>query len=51
MKKQKFLTVRETDIFRKQVNDLVKSLGENQSRVVIRAVAEAHSKYCKKEPK
>lgn len=45
-KKPKFLAVRETEIFRKQIDDLVKKLGENQSRVIIRAIAETHQKYC-----
>lgn len=46
-KKPKFLAVRETEIFRRQIDELVKTLGENQSRVIIRAIAEAHARYCK----
>lgn len=45
-KKPKFLSIRETEIFRRQLDDLVKKLGENQSRVIVRAIAEAHQKYC-----
>jgi len=46
MKKPKFLSIRETEIFRRQINALIKKLGENQSRVIIRAIGEAYGRYC-----
>lgn len=42
---QKTLSVTSSLILEKQLNELKLALGENRTRVIVRAVAEAHAKY------
>lgn len=43
------LSLRVAPVVMQQLEALQKKLGENRSRCVVRAIAEAHAKHCEKK--